>query len=152
AILFGIEDLTAEFIKKRQKPEITAPLFPMKNQHKNLPMAILVFPEGQPFESGDGLYGIGKHIVFFCKTRAMSLQVTLHTPAVGTREWERTFETGRVMKTLGDYRTSFNEGNHVTMVGKTPGWLKQLQLLGAYFRFYNPLNLFRSLRDDGSPL
>src|SRR5262249_59535645 len=36
--------------------------------------------------------------------------------------------------------------------GRTPFWLKQVQMLGAYFRFYNPLNAWRAARDDGSPL
>ena len=31
-------------------------------------------------------------------------------------------------------------------------WKRQLQWLGGYFTFYNPLNALRALRKDGSPL
>jgi radical SAM superfamily enzyme YgiQ (UPF0313 family) len=154
AIWFGIEDLTAELINKGQKPEVTAQLFPLMHRHKIMPMAMMMFHDGQPFESRNSLYGIANQIDFLRKAGAVTIQVTIHTPAVGTREYERTYETGRVVKALGKHELekSYVDGNHVVVMGDTPGWLKQLQLLGAYFRFYNPLNLFRALRDDGSPL
>ncbi len=155
AIWFGIEDLTAELINKGQKPEVTAELFPLMHRHKIMPMAMMMFHDGQPFATPGSLYGIANQVDFLRKAGAVSVQVTIHTPAVGTREYERTFETGQVLDRLGGVpvtESAYHEGNHVLVQGRTPMWLKQLQFLGAYFRFYNPLNALRAARADGSPL
>src|SRR5262245_28907574 len=155
AIWFGIEDLTAELVNKGQKPEVTAQLFPLMHRHKILPMAMMMFHDGQPFQTPGSLYGIANQMDFLRQAGAASVQVTIHTPAIGTREYERTFATGKVLKQLGKTAVTsagFYDGNHSLIRSDTPHWLKQLQLLGAYFRFYNPLNLWRACRADGSPL
>jgi radical SAM superfamily enzyme YgiQ (UPF0313 family) len=155
ALWFGIEDLTAELVNKGQKPEITAQLFPLMHRHKILPMAMMMFHDGQPFHTPGSLYGIANQMDFLRRAGALSVQVTLHSPGSGTREYERSYESGKVLKQLDNVpitETGYYDGNHVLIRGDTPHWLKQLQLLGAYFRFYNPTNLFRAFRDDGSPL
>ncbi len=155
AIWFGIEDLTAELVNKGQKPEVTAALFPLMHQHKIMPMAMMMFHDGQPYSTPGSLYGITNQVDFLRQAGAVSMQVTIHTPAVGSREFERTFTEHRVIKQLGNLpikESGYYEGNHVLVEGDTPFWLKQMQLLGAYFRFYNPVNAWRALRDDGSPL
>lgn len=155
AIWFGIEDLTAELINKGQRPEVTAQLFPLMHRLKILPNAMMMFHDGQPFRTPGSLYGIADQIDFLRQTGAASIQVTIHTPATGTREFERSYAGGKVLKQLGALpitTTGFYDGNHALIRGDTPHWLKQLQLLGAYFRFYNPLNLWRACRADGSPL
>jgi radical SAM superfamily enzyme YgiQ (UPF0313 family) len=154
AIWFGIEDLTAELINKGQKPEVTAELFRLMHRHKICPMAMMMYHDGQPFYSPGSLYGLANQMDFLRQAGAVSVQVTVHNPAVGTREYETTFASGRVLSRVGS--TEVNEamidGNHVMIAGKEPCWLKQLKHLAGYFRFYNPLNLFRAGRDDGSPL
>ncbi len=84
----------------------------------------------------------------------MSVQVTAHTPAVGTREFENTYHSGKVLRALDDEPVpdSARDGNHVIVAGAEPMWKRQLKLLLGYGTFYNPLNLLRSLRFDGSPL
>src|SRR5262249_15461333 len=42
--------------------------------------------------------------------------------------------------------------NHVTIVAGEAPWKRQIKLLGGYAAFYNPVNLVRALRHDGSPL
>jgi radical SAM superfamily enzyme YgiQ (UPF0313 family) len=155
ALWFGIEDLTAELVNKGQKPEVTAQLFPLLHRHQIQPMPMLMFHDAQPFYSPGSLRGIANQVAFLRRAGAITVQVTLHSPALGTRLWEPAFASGRVLKTVGRQEitlTGFYDGNHANMIGQTPGWLKQLQLLGAYFCFYNPLNLFRALCRDGSPL
>lgn len=155
AIWFGIEDLTAELINKGQKPEVTADLFQLLHRHKILPMAMMMFHDGQPFYTPGSLYGIANQVDFLRKAGAVTVQVTIHTPAVGTREYEKTFQENKVLERVGTLNTrgaGFYSGNYVLIDGKTPMWQKQLEHLLAYFRFYNPLNLWRSARDDGSPL
>jgi radical SAM superfamily enzyme YgiQ (UPF0313 family) len=155
ALWFGIEDLTAELINKGQKPEVTAQLFPLLHRLQIMPMAMMMFHDGQPFSTPGSLYGIANQVDFLRQAGAVSMQITIHSPAVGTREYERTLESGKVLQQLGDLRvteTGYYDGNHALIRGRTPLWLKQVQLMAAYFRFYNPFNAWRAARDDGSPL
>ena len=78
----------------------------------------------------------------------------MHTPAVGTREYEKIYETGRVLAKVGSYSIpqSKIDGNHVLVAGDEPPWKRQLKLLGGYAIFYNPLNVIRALKNDGSRL
>ncbi|MCS6851256.1 MAG: radical SAM protein [Gemmataceae bacterium] len=154
AIWFGIEDLTAELVNKGQKPEVTLELFRLMHAHKIAPMAMIMFHEGQPFYSRHSLYGLANQVEFLRRAGAISVQCTVHTPAVGTREYEKTYHTGRVIRAVGKYviPEAKIDGNHVTVAGKEPAWQRQLKLLGGYATFYNPLNLLRALKRDGSPL
>jgi radical SAM superfamily enzyme YgiQ (UPF0313 family) len=154
ALWFGIEDLTAELVNKGQKPEVTIELFRLLHQNKICPMAMMMYHDGQPFYSPGSLYGLANQMDFLRRAGALSVQVTLHSPAVGTREYEKTFATGRVLSKVGGVAVTQAQidGNHVVVAGTDPCWLKQLRQLGGYFRFYNPLNLIRAGRDDGSPL
>lgn len=154
-IWFGIEDLTAELINKGQKPEKTVEVFREMHKHKIAPMAMMMFHDGQPFETPPGsLYGLANQMDFLRKAGAMSVQVTVHIPAIGTKEYENTYNTGRVVKSIGDHAlvNPQIDGSHVMVAGKTPLWQKQMEMVLGYFRFYNPVNLFRALRADGSPL
>ncbi len=153
-IWFGIEDLTAELINKGQKPEVTIELFRELHANSIMPMAMMMYHEGQPFHSRDSLYGLRNQVAFLRRAGAISVQLTVHIPAVGTREYENTFNSGKVLESLGE-RTlpdSALDGNHVIVAGREPMWTRQLKLLLGYATFYNPLNLLRAFRRDGSPL
>jgi radical SAM superfamily enzyme YgiQ (UPF0313 family) len=154
ALWFGIEDLTAELINKGQKPEVTVELFRQLHAHSILPMAMIMYHEGQPFYRRGSLYGLVNQVEFLRRAGAVSVQITVHTPAVGTREFENTYRSGRVVQALGTEPVpdSARDGNHVIVAGAEPMWRRQLQLLLGYATFYNPINLLRSLRRDGSPL
>src|SRR5262245_22984404 len=146
AIWFGIEDLTAELVNKGQKPAVTTELFRILHVHKISPMAMMMFHEGQPYRTNDSLYGLKHQICFLRQAGAISIQCTVHTPAVGTREYETTFKTGRVMRQLGNREipASKFDGNHVLVLRSEPAWKRQLAVLRAYSSFYNPLNFFRA--------
>ncbi len=154
AIWFGIEDLTATLINKGQKPEVTIELFRLMHEQKIAPMAMVMFHNGQPYYSRGSLYGLFNQADFLRKAGAVSFQCTAHGPAIGTREFEPTHHTGRVFKALGRYRIpeSKFDGNHVMVLDGSPAWKRQLQLVGGYAAFYNPWNLLRALRHDGSRL
>ena len=150
SIWFGIEDLTASLINKGQKPEVTSQLFRLMHELKISPMAMIMFHDGQPCYSRGSLYGLWNQARFLRDAGAISLQCTVHTPAVGTREYEETYRTGRVIGSVGRYTIpeSKIDGNHVLVVGREPPWKRQLQLLSGYAAFYNPWNLLRALRAD----
>lgn len=154
SIWFGIEDLTASLINKGQKPEVTVELFRQMHAQKISPMAMIMFHDGQPFYTPGQLYGLVNQVDFLRRAGAVSLQCTVHIPAVGTREFEKTYESGKVIERIGSYAIpdSKIDGNHVIVSDAEPAWQKQLKLLGGYASFYNPLNMIRALKRDGSPL
>ena len=154
AIWFGIEDLTAELVNKGQKPEVTLELFRQMHANRIQPMAMMMYHEGQPFRTPGSLYGLANQVAFLRQAGAISMQITVHTPAVGTREYENTYRSGKMVESLGKWRVpdSAFDGNHVVVAGSEAMWKRQLKLLGGYATFYNPVNLLRSLRQDGSPL
>ena len=154
SIWFGIEDLTATLVNKGQKPERTLELFRLMHEHKICPMAMLMFHNGQPFYSRGSLYGLANQVEFLRRAGAITVQCTVHTPAIGTREYEATFETGRVIARIGDYtvRESDIDGSHVTVSGTVAPWRRQVQMWAGYAVFYNPLNLLRAFARDGSRL
>jgi radical SAM superfamily enzyme YgiQ (UPF0313 family) len=153
ALWFGIEDLTATLVNKGQKPELTTAVFRMMRSLKIAPMAMLMFHDGQPFSTKASLYGLRNQIAFLRRAGAVTVQCTTHTPAVGTRELEATFRSGRVIARIG--RTAVADwqldGNHVAVLGSTAPWKRQLALLRGYAAFYNPGNFVRALCDR-SPL
>jgi radical SAM superfamily enzyme YgiQ (UPF0313 family) len=154
SIWFGIEDLTAELINKGQKPEVTIQLFKLMDRYKICPMAMMMYHDAQPYRSPGSLAGITDQVRFLRKAGAVSVQVMSHIPAVGTREYEPTYATGKVLSRIGNFKVgeAHNDGAHVIVTGRRPPWQRQIEQLGAYFTFYNPLNLFGSLRHTGSPL
>ncbi len=75
------------------------------------------------------------------------MQVTVLTPAVGTRSYDANFEKGLVFDTIGGdpvLQCRF-DGNHVVSSSLPKPWLTQLNVLLAYCRYYNPVNLVRSI-------
>src|SRR5262249_39696326 len=100
------------------------------------------------------LYGLANQVEFLRQAGAISLQCTVHTPAPGTREYEQTYETGKVLRRVGSFTIaeSLIDGNHITVLTEEPAWLRQLKLLGGYAAFYNPLNMMRALRHRESLL
>jgi radical SAM superfamily enzyme YgiQ (UPF0313 family) len=153
-IWFGIEDLTASLVNKGQKPELTLELFRLMHEHRISPMAMIMFHAGQPFHSPGSLYGLANQVAFLRKAGAISMQCTSHIPAVGTREYEKTYASGKVIKSVGGFEITeaMFDGNHVTVLTEEAAWKRQLKLLGGYLAFYNPLNMIRALMNDGSKL
>ncbi len=150
SIWFGIEDLTASLVNKGQKPAVTLELFRLMQEHKICPMAMMMYHEGQPVYTRESLYGLLNQVQFLRRAGAVSLQCFVHTPAVGTREYEDTYSSGKVIERVGRYTIpeSDIDGNHVLVSGGEPAWKRQLTLLGAYAAFYNPWNLLRALTRD----
>ncbi len=148
ALWFGIEDLTATLVKKGQSPERTVELFRLLLDHGIKPHAMMMFHDGQPFYSRGSPYGLLNQVEFLRRAGALTIQWTAHMPAVGTREYEKTYQQGRVIERLGRYRIRDRhfDANHIVVTGQAAGWKRQLQMLGGYAAFYNPWNLVRAFR------
>jgi radical SAM superfamily enzyme YgiQ (UPF0313 family) len=146
AIWFGIEDMTAELVKKGQSPEKTQVVFREMRKHDILPMPMMMHHDGQPLWSREGLYGLLNQVRFLRKAGAASLQVTSLTPSVGSKLFEPTFRDGLAMdrvagQKIEDYQF---DGNHCVATDSEHPLRKQLNIFTAYAAFYNPLNAIRS--------
>jgi len=147
ALYFGIEDLTAELVKKGQNPERTKVVFQSLLQHDIAPMPMMIHYDGQPFWSRRGLAGLLNQVNFLRRAGALSCQITLLMPMVGSSSYEAQFRDGLVLSHVGgrpveDY---MYDGNRCICTGYPRPWQRQLNALLGYAAFYNPANLLRAL-------
>jgi radical SAM superfamily enzyme YgiQ (UPF0313 family) len=154
AIWFGIEDMTAELVKKGQSPEKTKHLFEVLNRNGICPMAMMMHHDGQPLVSRGNLYGLLNQVGFLRRAGSVSLQVTILTPSVGSKGYEDPYQQGLVIEQAGDRRVEDYQydGNHCIATDDPRPWHKQLNIYLAYARFYNPLSLLRALADWKDPV
>jgi len=154
AIWFGIEDMTAELVKKGQSPEKTKKLFEMLNTFGIAPMPMMMHHDGQPLASRGNLYGLINQVNFLRKTGSVSVQVTILTPSVGSKGYEESYKKGMVIdeangRKVEDYHY---DGNHCIATQDPRPWRKQMNIYLAYGSFYNPLNFVRSIVNWKDPL
>jgi radical SAM superfamily enzyme YgiQ (UPF0313 family) len=154
AIWFGIEDMTAELVKKGQSPEKTEKLFKLLNGHGICPMPMMMHHDGQPLASRGNLYGLINQVNFLRKSGSVSVQVTILTPSVGSKGYEENYEKGLVIGQAGstkleDYQY---DGNHCIATEDPNPWRKQMNIYLAYASFYNPLNFMRAILNWKDPV
>jgi radical SAM superfamily enzyme YgiQ (UPF0313 family) len=154
AIWFGIEDMTAELVKKGQSPEKTRTLFEVLNKYGICPMAMMMHHDGQPLASRGNLYGLLNQVNFLRKSGSVSVQVTILTPSVGSKGYEEPYDKGMVIEQAGRKRTEDYQydGNHLIATEDPHPWRKQMNIYLAYARFYNPLNFVRAIATWNDPL
>jgi radical SAM superfamily enzyme YgiQ (UPF0313 family) len=154
AIWFGIEDMTAELVKKGQSPEKTAKLFKVLKDLGIAPMAMMMHHDGQPLRSKGNLYGLLNQVRFLRKAGSVSVQVTILTPSVGSKGYEESYEKGMVIEQAGEKKLEDYQydGNHCIATEDPRPWRKQFNVWMAYFAFYNPLNFLRALTRWKDPL
>jgi radical SAM superfamily enzyme YgiQ (UPF0313 family) len=154
AIWFGIEDMTAELVKKGQSPEKTKKLFEELNGHGIAPMAMMMHHDGQPLASRGNLYGLINQVNFLRKSGSASVQVTILTPSVGSKGYEESYENGMVIEQASGHKVEDHhyDGNHCIATHDPSPWRKQLNIYLAYGSFYNPWNCVRAIADWKHPL
>lgn len=114
AIWFGIEDMTAELVRKGQTPDKTQQLFALLNDHGICPMAMMMHHDGQPLVSRGDLYGLLNQVNFLRRHGSVSVQVTILTPSVGSKGYEEAFDKGLVIAQAGQQvlEDHHYDGNH----------------------------------------
>jgi radical SAM superfamily enzyme YgiQ (UPF0313 family) len=154
AIWFGIEDMTAELVKKGQSPEKTRHLFQVLNRLGIAPMSMMMHHDGQPLASRGNLYGLLNQVRFLRKSGSVSLQVTILTPSVGSKGYEEPYESGMVIEQAGDMKLQDYQydGNHCIATNDAKPWRMQLNIYLAYLTFYNPLNFVTAIANWKHPL
>lgn len=147
ALWIGVEDLTGTLVKKGQGPERTRTVFSLLRKAGIAPMAMIIHHDGQPLWSWRGLYGLLNQVNFLRRAGALTCQITLLTPSVGSKSYEKLFEEGKVLESVGgkpveEYQY---DGNHCVATASTYPILRQWNVILGYAGFYNPLNLLRAL-------
>jgi len=142
---FGIEDLTADLVKKGQSADKTASVFADLRRHGIMPMPMMMHAPNQPLLSRGNLSGLLNQVQFLRNAGAGTVQVTNLIPAVGTKWFETHYDDGEVFDSVGGERVAerFHDGNHVIAGHAGSAWKNQLNVLAAYAMFYNPINLIR---------
>jgi radical SAM superfamily enzyme YgiQ (UPF0313 family) len=154
AIWFGIEDMTAELVKKGQSPDKTKRLFEILNRLGICPMAMMMHHDGQPLASRGNLYGLLNQVNFLRKAGSVSVQVTILIPSVGSKGYEEPYEKGMVIAQAGNQKLEDYQydGNHCIATEDANPWRKQFNLYLGYASFYNPMNMVRAMANWKDPL
>lgn len=153
-IWFGIEDMTAELVKKGQSPEKTKHLFEILNGYGICPMSMMMHHDGQPLVSRGNLYGLLNQVNFLRRSGSISVQVTILTPSVGSKGYEEPYNDGMVIAQAGNQKIEDHhyDGNHCIATHDSQPWKKQLNIYLAYASFYNPLNFVRTILKWDDPI
>src|SRR5262249_41509409 len=153
AIWFGIEDMTAELVKKGKSQENARTLFELLNKSGICPMPMMMHHDGQPLASRGNLYGLLNQVSFLRKSGSVSVQVTILTPSVGSKGYEEPYQKGLVIQEAAGQPVEDHhyDGNHCIATDDPKPWRKQLNLYLAYASFYNPLNFVRTILNWRDP-
>jgi radical SAM superfamily enzyme YgiQ (UPF0313 family) len=154
AIWFGIEDMTAELVKKGQSPDKTKVTFQRMSELGICPMSMMMHHDGQPLYTRGQLYGLVNQVDFLRRTGSVSMQVTILTPSVGSKSYEEPYENGMVIGAANGRPVEDHhyDGNHCIATADPKPWRKQMNIYFAYASFYNPLNLIRTAIRFRDPL
>ncbi len=150
AIWFGIEDITAGLINKGQTPGKTTELFKTMHEVGVHPMVMMIHSDEQPLKSPAGdLAGLLNQADHLFDHGAVSYQCTYLGPAVGTRNIEPAAKDGVLFRKVAGEMVpeAYFDGNHVVASVNESPWERQVNILRAYGRFYNPLKTLRILFD-----
>jgi hypothetical protein len=147
ALWLGVEDMTATLVKKGQSVDKTTEAFHALRDAGICPMPMMMHHDSQPLYSRGTNYGLINQIRLLRQAGAVSLQVLMMTPSVGTKLYEQMFNDKLVLRSAGGRRVEpyMWDGNYVIASKHARPWRKQLNLLLAYLYFYNPVWLVHNL-------
>ena len=154
ALWLGVEDLTATLVKKGQSADKTTEAFRALRDAGICPMPMMMHHDTQPLYSRGSNYGLLNQIELLRRAGAVSMQVLMLTPAVGSKLLESTYTSGQVFKSVGGkaVRPHMYDGNYVVASSHKRPWQKQLTMLAGYLYFYNPVWLVVALIRDKTPV
>ncbi len=141
ALWLGVEDVTATLVKKGQSADKTTEAFRALREAGISPMPMMMHHDSQPLYSRGSNYGLLNQIDLLRRAGAVSMQVLMLTPAVGSKLLESTYTSGQVLASAGGkaVRPYMCDGNYVVASNKKRPWKNQLTILAGYLYFYNPV-------------
>ncbi len=148
ALWVGVEDMTATLVKKGQSVNNTIEALRLLQRHGINPMPMMMHHDEQPLISrGPKPYGLLNQIRLLRKAGAISMQVLMLVPATGSELYTGTYTSGMAYESVAERRIEEHMlgGNYVVASHHPKPWRKQLNILGAYLYFYNPLRFLLAL-------
>jgi radical SAM superfamily enzyme YgiQ (UPF0313 family) len=141
ALWLGVEDMTATLVNKGQSGDKTTEAFRALRKAGICPMPMMMHHDAQPLYSRGSDYGLLNQIELLRRAGAVSMQILMLTPAVGSKMLEQTYTSGQVFKSVGGkaVRPHMCDGNYVVASNHKRPWQKQLTMLAGYLYFYNPI-------------
>ena len=154
ALWLGVEDLTATLVKKGQSADKTTEAFRALRDAGIAPMPMMMHHDTQPLYSHGSNYGLLNQVELLRRAGAVSMQILMITPAVGSKLLESTYTSGQVFKSAGGraVRPYMCDGNYVVASNHKRPWQKQLTMLAGYLYFYNPFWLVVALIRTRTPV
>jgi len=154
ALWLGVEDLTATLIKKGQSADKTTEAFRALRDAGICPMPMMMHHDSQPLYSRGSNYGLLNQVELLRRAGAVSLQVLMLTPAVGSKLLESTYTSGQAFRSVGGkmVHPHMCDGNYVVASKHKHPWRKQLTMLAGYLYFYNPVWLAVALARRKTPV
>ena len=139
----GVEDLTATLVKKGQSVDKTTEAFQSLTAAGISPMPMMMHHDSQPLVTWKDNYGLLNQVKILRKAGAPSIQVTMLTPAQGTKLYRETYTSGQVFERVGGRRVEqyMIDGNYVVASNHKHPWKKPLNILASYLYFYNIVRL-----------
>ena len=143
AVWMGVEDLTGTLVKKGQSESKTLESFQLLRQNGILPVPMMVHHDSQPLVTRRSNYGLINQLRTLRKAGALYTQVLMLTPSPGSKWYESTFTSGLAFERVDGQPIDPHivDGNYVVASKHDRPWLKQLNLLGGYTYFFNPLRM-----------
>jgi len=147
SLWLGVEDLTATLVKKGQTPEKTKTVFRLLEKQGIAPMPMIIHHDGQPLWSSRGLYSLSRQVRFLRRAGALTCQINLLMPMVGSSSYEHLFRQGMVLRRVAGKQVEdcHYDGNHCVATNSPVPWQRQWNMLVAYMLFYNPVNLLGAM-------
>ncbi|MGO9020238.1 MAG: B12-binding domain-containing radical SAM protein [Syntrophobacteraceae bacterium] len=143
----GVEDLSGALVKKGQTGDRTAEAFSILRQNGIYPMPMLIHHDRQPLISWRGNHGLLNQLHFLRKAGAIWVSVTLLLPSPGSKLYRECFDSGLAFKSVGGVPIEpvLWSATYTIATSSTRPWIRQLNLLAAYFFFFNLLRVPKAL-------
>lgn len=147
AIWMGVEDLTGTLVKKGQNQNKTIEAFQLLRASGIAPVPMMMHHDSQPLVTFKSDYGLLNQMRTLRKAGSMYMQVLMLTPSAGSKWYEDTYTSGLAFDSVNGQSIAPHivDGNYVVASKHPRPWLKQINLLLAYFYFFNPLRMLLAM-------
>ncbi len=147
ALWLGVEDMTGALVKKGQSADETIEAFSLLRASGIFPVPMLMHHDSQPLYTRNRYDGLLNQVGLLRKAGAVYVQIMMLTPSPGSKLYDESYSSGLAFKSVDEVAVEpyIVDGNRVVASRHPRPWIKQLNLLAAYFYFYNPLRLLAAL-------
>ena len=143
----GVEDMSGALVRKGQGADETVEAFRLLRESGIFPIPMMMHHDSQPLYTFKGSAGLLNQVGLLRKAGALYMQVMMLTPSPGSKLFVETYTSGLAYQSVDGVvvEAYIVDGNYVVASRAPKPWCKQLNILAAYFYFYNPLRFLMAL-------